>query len=318
VKAIVQDRYGPPEALRLADVEPPTVEEDGVLVRVRAASVNPLDWRRVRGSPLVLRFGEGLRRPKAPVLGVDAAGVVEEVGAAVTDLRPNDEVFGVGKGSFAEYVAGRTFAPKPSTLTFEEAAAVPVAGFTALQGLRDRGDLRPAQRVLVHGAGGGVGTFTVQVAKALGAHVTAATSTEKVELALSLGADRVIDYTRRDSTEEATRYDLVVDCGGYRSIAACRRALEPGGKLILAGAGKGLGGPVGRFLAASVRSRVLRQRVDAFISWESTDDLLTLKELIETGKVTPVIDRTYPLAEAAEAVRYLESERASGKVVITI
>jgi NADPH:quinone reductase-like Zn-dependent oxidoreductase len=318
VKAIVQDGYGTPDVLRLADVDRPTVGDDGVLVRVRAASLNPLDWRRVRGSPFVIRLGEGLRRPRSPVLGVDAAGWVEEVGDAVTHLRPGDEVFGVGKGSLAEYVRGGTFAPKPANLTFEEAAAVPVAGWTALQGLRDRGGLRSGHRVLVYGAGGGVGTFTVQIAKALGGEVTAVTSTEKVDLVSSLGADHVVDYTKEDPTRSGARCDLVVDIGGDRSISDWRRTLKPGGKLILAGAGKRFGGPVGRFLAGSVRSRVLRQRVDAFISWESVEDLDTLRHLIENGKVTPVMDRTYPLAEAAEAVRYLESERASGKVVITI
>jgi NADPH:quinone reductase-like Zn-dependent oxidoreductase len=260
----------------------------------------------------------GLRTPKEPGLGVDAAGQVEEVGKNVTHLRPGDDVFGVGKGAFAEYTTGRYFVPKPTTLTFEQAAAVPVAGLTAFQGLRDKGGVQPGQSVLVYGAGGGVGTFTVQVAKALGAEVAAATRPDKVDLIRSLGADRVIDYTREDFTKGGKGYDVVVDVAGTRSLSACRRALVPGGTLVLAGAGHGASGPLGRFAAAFFRSAILRQRIVAFVSKESTEDLLRLKELIEAGKVTPVIDRTYPLAETPEAIRYLESENASGKVVITV
>jgi NADPH:quinone reductase-like Zn-dependent oxidoreductase len=296
----------------------PRVGDDGVLVRVRAASVNALDWRRVRGSPFVLRFDEGLRRPKMPRLGVDTAGSVEEVGRNVKQLRPGDEVFGVGTGAFAEYTTGRTFVPKPANLTFEEAAAVPVAGLTALQGLRDKGGVRPGQSVLVYGAGGGVGTFTVQVAKALGADVTAASRPEKLDLVRSLGPDRVIDYTKEDFTEGGRRYDLIIDVGGDRSLSACRRALVPGGKLVLAGAGRGASGPIGRFLAAFVRSRALRQRIIAFISWESTVDLVVLKDLIEAGKVTPTVDSTYPLEKTSEAIRHLESGNVRGKVVVTM
>lgn len=318
MKAIVQDRYGSPEVLRVAEVEKPTVDDDGVLVRVRAASVNAGDWRRVRASPFVLRLDEGLRRPKRVVFGADAAGHVEEVGKNVTHLQPGDEVFGVGKGAFAQYVSGRTFVPKPANITFEQAAAVPVAGLTALQGLRDKGRIQPGQKVLINGAGGGVGTFVVQVAKAFGAQVTGVTSPGNVDLVRSLGADHVMDYTREDFMKGGIRYDLVVDVGGNRSLSDSRRVLAPDGTLVLVGAGKGLGGPVGRFLAASVRSRLLKQRVVAFVSWESTDDLMTLKELIEAGKVIPVIDRTYPLAQTSQALRYLESERARGKVVIKV
>jgi NADPH:quinone reductase-like Zn-dependent oxidoreductase len=319
MKAIVQNGYGAPDGvLRLADVDVPRVDDDGVLVRVRAASVNALDWRRVRGSPFVLRFDEGFRRPKMPRLGVDTAGSVEEVGRNVKQLRPGDEVFGVGTGAFAEYTTGRTFVPKPANLTFEEAAAVPVAGLTALQGLRDKGGVRPGQSVLVYGAGGGVGTFTVQVAKALGADVTAASRPEKLDLVRSLGPDRVIDYTKEDFTEGGRRYDLFIDVGGDRSLSACWRALVPGGKLVLAGAGRGASGPIGRFLAAFVRSRALRQRIIAFISWESTDDLVVLKDLIEAGKVTPTVDSTYPLEKTPEAIRHLESGSVRGKVVVTM
>lgn len=319
MKAIVQEGYGRPNAvLRLAEVDRPAPDDDGVLVRVRAASVNALDWRRVRGSPSVLRLGGGLRTPKEPRLGVDAAGIVEEVGANVTDLRPGDEVFGVGTGAFAEYTTGTLFVPKPANLTFEEAAALPVAGLTALQGLRDKGKVEPGQRVLVHGAGGGVGTFTVMVAKAFGAEVTATSRPDKLDLVRSLGADHVVDYTREDLTRRGRRYDVIVDVGGNRSLSACRRALAPGGTLVLAGAGHGASGPIGRALAASFRSAVLRQRIVVFISKESTEDLLALKELVETGKVTPVIDRTFSLDRTPEAIRYLESENAGGKVVITV
>jgi NADPH:quinone reductase-like Zn-dependent oxidoreductase len=318
LKAIVQDRYGSPDVLRLTDVDEPVVDDDRVLVRVRAASVNTLDWRRVRGSPFALRLDEGLRRPRTSVAGIDAAGHVEEVGKAVTHLQPGDEVFGVGNGAFAEYVSGRTFVPKPVNLTFEHAAAVPVAGWTALQALRDKGSIQPGQKVLVNGAGGGVGTFVVQIAKVFGADVTGVSRTANLDLVRSIGADHVIDYTREDFTRSGSRYDLIVDVGGNRSLSACRRALAPDGTLVLVGAGKGPGGPVGRFLAASVRSRLLKQRVAAFVSWESADDLLTLKELIEAGKVAPVIDRTYPLTRTAEAIRYLESGHARGKVIITV
>jgi NADPH:quinone reductase-like Zn-dependent oxidoreductase len=318
MKAIVQDRYGSPDVLRLTDVDKPMVDDDDVLVRVRAASVNAGDWRRVRASPFVIRLVEGLRRPRTGAVGVDAAGHVEEVGKDVTHLQPGDEVFGVRKGAFAEYVSGRTFVPKPANLTFEHAAAVPVAGSTALQALRDKGRIQPGQRVLVNGAGGGVGTFVVQIAKAFGADVTGVSSTGKLDLVRSIGADHVIDYTREDFTKSGPRYDLIIDVGGTPSLSACRRALTPDGTLVLVGAGSGPGGPIARLLAGFLRSRLLKQRIVAFISRESKEDLLTLKELIEAGKVAPVIDRTYPLSETAEAIRYLESGHARGKVAITV
>ena len=319
MKAIVQERYGAPEAvLRLAEVDRPVPDDGGVLVQVRAASVNALDWRRVRGTPFVLRLGDGLRTPKEARLGVDAAGVVEEVGSNVTDLRPGDEVFGVGTGAFAEYTSGPFFVPKPSNVTFQQAAVLPVAGLTALQGLRDKGKLRPGQRVLVHGAGGGVGTVTVMVAKALGAEVTATSRPDKLDMVRSLGADQVIDYTREDFTRGDGRYDVIVDVGGNRSLSACRRALAPGGTLVLAGAGHGATGPIGRFIAASFRSAVLRQRVVAYISSESTGDLLALKKLVEDRQVTPVVDRAFPLEETPAAIRYLESGDAAGKVIISV
>jgi NADPH:quinone reductase-like Zn-dependent oxidoreductase len=319
MKAIVFRRYGSPDVLELADVDLPVVADDGVLVRVRAASVNALDWHRMRGEPLVGRLGDGLRRPKDSALGVDVAGHVEAVGRNVTELRPGDEVFGARTGAFAEYVSGRTFVPKPAGLTFEEAAAIPVAATTALQGLRDRGALQPGQRVLINGASGGVGTFAVQIARALGAKVTAVCSTSNVELVRSLGADRVIDYTREDFTRSGERYDLILDVAGTRPLLACRRVLTPHGTLVVVG---GPGGrwlsPADRLVKAAVLSKFVSQRLVPFLAHITREDLLVLKELVETGKVTPVIDRTYPLREVPEAIRYLETMRARGKVVITV
>ena len=318
MKAIVQEKYGSPDILRVSDVDRPVFDDDTVLVRVRAASVNALDWRRVRGKPAVIRFDEGLRRPKRPVLGVDTAGVVEEVGKNVTHLRSGDEVFGIGQGAFAEYTVGKTFAPKPAKLSFEQAAALPIAGSTALQTVRDKGEIVEGQKVLVNGAGGGVGTLVVQIAKAFGASVSATTTTEKLELVRSIGADYVLDHTQEDFTKIGERYDVIVEVGGKLTMPGCRPALTPDGKLVYVGAGSGPGGPIGRFITASFRARMLRQPVVVFVSWDSTDDLLTLKGLIEAGKVTPVIDRTYPLSESADAIRHLELGRARGKVVITV
>jgi len=284
---------------------------------VRAASVNAGDWRRVRAKPFLVRTAEGWRRPRAPLFGADAAGIVEEVGPEVVDLRIGDEVMGIRTGAFAEYVAGANFVPKPINLNFEQAAAVPIAGLTALQALRDHGALEPGQRVLINGAGGGVGSFAVQIAKSLGADVTVVTSTDKLELLRSLGADRVIDYTREDATRSGP-YDLVVDTGGTPSIGNLRSALAPDGTLVLVAAAKGGMGVLGRIAAGAFRRRVLKQRVRFFIAAVRKEDLLHLKELIEAGKVTPAIDRTYPLAEAGKALRYLETGHAHGKVVITI
>jgi NADPH:quinone reductase-like Zn-dependent oxidoreductase len=288
-----------------------------VLVRVVASSVNAGDWRRVRAQPFLVRTAEGWRRPRSPLFGADAAGVVEEVGAEVTDLRVGDEVMGIRTGAFAEFVCGANFVPKPSNLTFEQAAAVPIAGVTALQALRDHGALQAGQRVMVNGAGGGVGSFAVQIAKAMGAEVTAVTSTDHVELLRSLGADRVIDYTREDATHSGP-YDLVVDIGGTPSIGKLRGALTSKGTLVMVGAAKGGIGVLGRIAAGAFRGRVLKQRVRFFIAGVDKADLLYLKELIEAGKVTPAIDRTYPLAEAGRALRYVEAGHAHGKVVITI
>ena len=319
MKAIVSTQYGSPDVMKLGEVDKPEVADDAVLVRVRATSVNPHDWHSLRGEPYIMRMGEGLRRPKRTVLGIDAAGVVDAVGKDVTELHPGDEVFGVRSGAFAEYVSGHNFVPKPVGLTFEQAAAVPVAGLTALQGVRDKGGVQPGQRVLIYGAGGGVGSFAVQIAKALGANVTGVTSTGNVEMIRSLGADEVIDYTREDFTRRGQRYDVILDIGAKRPLLKLRRGLAPDGTLVLVGGSRGNWiGPIARALGALVMSRFANQTLRPFMSDVNTDDLLTLKELIETGKVRPVIDRAYPLSETAEAVRYLETGQARGKVVITV
>jgi NADPH:quinone reductase-like Zn-dependent oxidoreductase len=318
MRAVLQERYGSPDVLRLAEVDMPAVAEDEVLVRVRAASVNAGDWRRVRSSPFVVRLVEGVRRPRSPFFGADVAGVVEDAGGSVNAFRPGEEVMGLRTGALAEYVSGRNFVAKPAGLTFEEAAAIPLAGTTALQAVRDRGGVQAGQRVLVTGAGGGVGTFVVQIAKAFGADVTAVTRTENVELVRSIGADRVVDYTREDFTRSGERYDVIIDVAGAPSFAACRRALTPDGTLVVVGAGRGRGGPLGRMAAGVARARVLRQRIVVFIAKDSPDDLRTLLDLVEAGKLKPVIDRAYPLSQTADALRYLETGRARGKVVITV
>jgi NADPH:quinone reductase-like Zn-dependent oxidoreductase len=321
VRAIVQHGYGAPaKVLELRnDVEQPQVADAAVLVRVRASSVNSGDWRRVLADPFLVRLMEGLRTPRTRLLGGDAAGVVEAVGKDVTDISVDDEVYGLRTGAYGEYVSGQSFVSKPHNLTFEEAAAVPVAGCTALQAVRDRGNVRPGHKVLINGAGGGVGTFAVQIAKAFGAEVTATTSTDNVDLVRSIGADHVIDYTHDDFTQMGQRYDVIVDCGGTPSIAAFRRALAADGKLVLVAAGKGAFGALGRFCGSQVRRRVLKQPIVTFLaSGPYKENLLTLKELIEAGKVKPVIDRTYPLSEIADAVLYAATERARGKVVISV
>jgi NADPH:quinone reductase-like Zn-dependent oxidoreductase len=317
MRAILQDRYGSPDLLKLAEVDKPALEDDSVLVRVRASSVNAGDWRQVRANPWFIRLIGGLRRPRDPLVGADAAGVVEAAGADVTDLHPGDEVMGIRSGAFAEYVCGANFVPKPANLSFEQAAAVPIAASTALQALRDHGKVQPGQRVLVNGAGGGVGTFAVQLAKHFGADVTAVTNTDSIDLARSLGADRVVDYTREDFTK-AGPYDLILDVGGNRSIASMRRALTSGGILVLIAAAKGGFGVLGRIAAAAIRARLLKQRVKFFVAAVSKDDMNLLKELIEAGKVTPVIDRTYPLDEVPKALHRIEQGHARGKIVITI
>jgi NADPH:quinone reductase-like Zn-dependent oxidoreductase len=324
MKAVVQDRYGSPAVLELRDTDKPVVGDDDVLVRVHAAGVDPGVWHLMTGLPYLVRImGYGLRTPKVGIRGRDVAGRVEAVGRNVTRFHPGEEVFGIGEGSFAEYVCARAdkLAPKPANLSFEQAAAVPISALTALQALRDRGKVQPGQRVLVIGAAGGVGSFVVQLAKAFGAEVTGVCSTTKVDLVRSIGADEVIDYTREDITDGARRWDLIVDTAGRRSLSQLRRALTPRGTLVIVGGeggGRWLGGFDRQILRAPAVSAFSRQRLRPLVSKERSEDLLVLKDLIEAGKVTPVIDRTYPLREAPEAIRYLEEGHARGKIVITV
>ena len=315
MQAIVQDRYGSSEVLEAQEIDKPEVGDDEVLVRVQAASIHVGDWILMTGSPFIMRLATGLRKPKNRVPGTDVAGTVEAVGKNVTRLRLGDEVFGWGSGAFAEYARApeEQFVEKPAELTFEEAASVGVSATTALQLLRDDGKLQPGQKVLINGASGGVGTFAVQLAKALGAEVTGVCSTRNVELVRALGADHVIDYTQEDFTQGGPRYDLILDNAGNHSLSALRRALAPTGRLIPNSGSAGLG----TFITAFVSSPFLRQQGRPYLSVPKLKDLTFLKELIEAGKVTPAIDRTYPLSDAADAFRYLENGHARGKVVIT-
>lgn len=315
MKAIVQDTFGPPDVLRLEEVDPPEVGADGVLVRVRAASVNPADWHVMRGSPWFARPVFGLLKPRQRTPGIDLAGVVEAVGENVTHLRPGDEIFGARNGSFAELVCGgKNFVPKPAALSFEQAGSIAIAGCTALQALRDKGRLQPGQRVLVNGAAGGVGTFAVQIAKAMGAHVTGVCSARNFELVRSIGADEVVDYTADDFAARGERHDVIVDLVGNRSLADLRRALTPTGTAVLIGGSAKLH----EMLGPLVVGRFGSQRLIMFVAKIGKDDLETLGRFAEDGTVTPVIDRTYPLEEAAEAIRYLETGHARGKVVVTM
>jgi NADPH:quinone reductase-like Zn-dependent oxidoreductase len=323
LKAITYHEYGPPDALEFEDVDAPVVKDDEVLVRVRAASVNPRDWHFMRGVPYFMRAQAGLRRPKSSLLGSDVAGQVEAAGTAVTRFHPGDEVFAhVQEGGFAECAAvpEESLGLKPASLTFEQAAAVPLAGLTALQGLRDQGRVRPGQKVLIIGAAGGVGTFAVQLAKHFGADVTGVCSTRNLDLVRSIGADHVIDYTREDFTQGGQRYDLIFQLAGTRSPSDLRRALTPKGTLLLS-SGESDGrwvGPMDRILKALVLAPFVSQRLSSFLAKSTTEDLQVLKELIEAGKVSPVIDRTYPQSEVPEAIRYLEEGHARGKVVVTV
>jgi NADPH:quinone reductase-like Zn-dependent oxidoreductase len=320
MKAIVQDVYGSPDVLQLKDIDKPVVGDESVYVRVRACSVNPLDWHLMRGLPYIARMSFGLRNPELRVRGVDLAGVVEAVGKNVKRLQPGDEVFGSCTGAFAEYVSAeeKSFVPKPASMTFEQAAAVPVAGCTALQALRDIGKVQPGQKVLINGAAGGVGTFAVQIARSFGAEVTGVCSTRNVDLVRSIGADHVVDYSQADFTRSGEHYDLILD-NMYRSLSDCRRVLAPEGNVVLIGgsAGRWING-LGRTAKASVQSRFTRQKLASFFARTTNEDMIVLAELIDAGKVTPVLDRTYPLSEAAEAVRHLEAGHARGKVIITL
>src|SRR6188472_3691536 len=317
MKAIVHERYGRPDVLQLRDVEMPVIEDEQVLVRVHASSANPIEWYSVTGLFLV-RTGDGLRRPKTTSVGGDLAGRVEAVGSGVTDFQPGDEVFGTGIGAWAEYSAARAIrlAQKPANVSFEEAAAVPVAGLTALQALRDQGEVEPGQKVLINGASGGVGTYAVQLAKWLGADVTAVCSTGNVELAASLGADRVVDYTREDFTRLSERHELMLDIAGSRSFLECRRVLTPDATVVLVGGPmtyRGLG-PLPHIAAMMLKSKGRSQRVKFFTAKIEKADLAVLGELLETGKVRSVIDRRYELSRAPEALAYLGEGHARGKI----
>ena len=323
MKAIVCTTYGPPDALQFQEVAKPAPTADEVLVKIHAASVNAYDWHLLTADIFLVRLmGGGLRRPKVAIPGVDIAGRIEAVGSSVKQFRPGDEVFGdlaaCAEGSFAEYVAvpETALAPKPATLTFEEAAAVPMAALTALQGLRDAGRIQAGQKVLINGASGGVGMFAVQIAVAFGAEVTAVCSTQNVDLARTLGADRVIDYTREDFTRGGQTYDLIFAANGYHPLSAYKRALAPQGIYVMAG------GKPAQIFQAMLLGRMVSERggkqLGGFTARANQKDLVVLKELVEAGKVVPVIDKRYSLRETAEALRYLGAGHARGKVVITV
>jgi NADPH:quinone reductase-like Zn-dependent oxidoreductase len=327
MKAVIYSKYGSPDVLQIKDVAKPVPKDNEVLIRVRAASVNPLDWHFMRGTPYIVRMMAGLLKPKVIRLGVDVAGQVEAVGRNVTRFKPGNEVFGACRGAFAEYACTleSSLVLKPENVTFEQAASVQVAATTALQGLRDKGRIQPGQKVLINGAAGGVGTFAVQIAKSFGAEVTGVCSTRNVDLVRSIGADRVIDYTkddytRQDFTTAGQRYDLILDCAGNHSLFACRRVLAPKGIHV------GVGGPSGpwmigalaRAITGPVLSRLVGQKFVTFMARSSKEDLAIMRELMKTGKVTPVIDKRYSLSEVPEAIRYLEKGHARGKIVITL
>ena len=323
MKAIVQYRYGPSDdVLELQDIDQPVVKDDEVLVRVHAAGVHIGDWLVMRGLPYLIRLmGYGLLRPKNRVLGMEMAGHVEAVGKNVTQFQQGDEVFGWCTGAFADYVSVSegALALKPANLTFEQAAAVPISAFTALQGVRDRGEVQPGRKVLIIGASGGVGTFAVQIAKSFGAEVTGVCSTRNVDMVRSIGADHVIDYTQEDFAQSGQRYDVILDNAGNRSLSHLRRALTPKGTLVIIGGsgGRWLMG-FGRTIRALVLSPFVSQRLRQFLSKTTKEDLLVLKELLEAGKVTPVIDRTYSLSETPEAIGHVGERHTQGKVVITM
>jgi len=324
MKAIVHCEYGSPDVLELKDVETPVPNDNQLLVRVRASAVNPLDL--TIAGPLALRPISGLRKPKETRVGVDYSGTVEAVGKNVTNFKPGDEVFGGKTGSFAEHIcvlADRAVVAKPSNVTFEQAAAVPVAAITALQGLRDKGHIQAGQKVLVNGASGGVGTFAVQIAKSFGAEVTGVCSTRNVDLVRSIGADHVIDYTKEDFTNGTERYDLIFDLVCNHSFAERRRVLTPQGICVMAGIGgagwhDGILGKIVGELYAIARSRFIEQKFVAYIASFNQKDMMTLAELMQSGKIKPVIDRTYKLSEVSKALWYLQEGHARGKVVLSV
>ena len=323
MKAIVQDRYGPPqEVLSLREVEAPIPDEDEVLVRVHAAAIHPGDWMVITGRPYLVRPMFGLPGPRKTTPGFDVAGVVVEVGRSVVEIQPGDEVFGQCNGSCAEFVAvsPKRLAPKPSNLTYLEAAACPLSGDTALRALRDAGRVRSGHRILINGASGGVGTFAVQMGRTMGAEVTGVCSSRNMELVTSLGAHRVIDYTREDFTQGEHRYDFILDNVGNQPMAACRRVVAPGGTYVSNNGTSGgrWVGPLGRTLAALALSAVVPKQGRPFVALGNQEDLRALKELLDSGQVQPVIDGTYPLAEVPTAFQYLEKGHARGKVVIDV
>ena len=319
MKAVVRTKYGSPDVLELREIDQPSPADDQVMIQVQAASVNPLDWHVLRGKPFLVRFmGFGLFKPKQQILGADVAGRVAAVGKNVTQFKAGDEVFGSGMGGFAEYVCIREkgLVLKPATTTFEQAAAVPVAGLTALQGLRDHGHVQPGQQVLVNGASGGVGTFAVQIAKALGAQVTGVCSGRNLEMVRSIGADNVIDYTKEDFSQSGRKFDLIIDNAAYGSVLKRLRALKAGGSYVM------IGGSMSNFLPTLILKALYSlkkgKKIISMMTRRNQTDLAFLRELLEAGKVVPVIDRRYALSEVPQAIRYLEEGHARGKVIITI
>lgn len=322
MKAIVYEQYGSPDVLKLRERPKPEPKPNEVLIKLHATALNAADWHMMRADPFLVRFEAGLRAPKRQILGADIAGRVEATGSAVTQFAVGDDVFGEitasGWGGLAEYVCAQEghLARKPANLTFEQAAAVPMSAFTALQGLRDKGQVQPGQKVLIHGAGGGVGTFTVQLAKVFGAEVTAVCGPRNIERAYALGADRVIDYTKEDFAQQGPQYDLILAVNGSRSLADYKRALRPGGQYVM------IGGSTGQMFQALLLGPLYSlggsRKMGNLMARISQADLLYLKELIEAGQITPVIDRCYPLEKTPDAMRYLEEGHAQGKIVITI
>jgi NADPH:quinone reductase-like Zn-dependent oxidoreductase len=320
MKGLVARCYGAPDVLAIEQVAKPTPGDDQLLVKVHSAALNPLDWHFMRGSPYLMRLSAGVGSPKDGRVGVDFAGTVEAVGKNVTRFKPGDEVFGGADGAVAEYVVARkSVTLKPANISFEQAASVPVAALTALQGLRDKGGIKAGQKVLINGASGGVGTFAVQIAKHYGAEVTGVCSTRNVELVRSLGADHVVDYTKDDFTKSSEQYDIIFDNVSNRSLSELRRVLKPSGHLIVVGAGKGDWiGPLMPMIRAAVVAPFVDQKLDTFLAKLNQDDLKLLGDLMQAGEVTAVIDRRYTLEEAAQAMEYLETGRARGKVIVNV